>query len=242
MMLRIGICDDEPMMREELCKMISWYMEEKGNTAYQISQFKSGESLLNSNEDYDLIFLDIQMEHPDGMETARRLRQRGNQGILVFVTILKENVFDAFEVEAYDYLIKPLKKERFVRTMDRAVRSLDQQADQSMIIQRGNTLQMISLSLIVYFEVIGRKIYIHQQNGEVTEYYDKMEKLEERVDERFFRCHRSYLVNLDYVQGCKAGQVLLPKEEKIPVSRLREKELARALLRHMKTSLGTVNK
>lgn len=237
MMLRIGICDDESVMRKELCKMISWYMEEKENRSYQISQFESGELLLNSNGDLDLIFLDIQMEHPDGMETARRLRQRRNQSLLVFVTVLKENVFDAFEVEAYDYLLKPLEKERFVRTMDRAVRALDQQTDQNLIIQKGNTLQMIPLSLVMYCEVIGRKIYIHQKNGEVTEYYDKMEKLENRVGERFFRCHRSYLVNLDYVQGCKAGQVLLPAEEKIPVSRLREKELAQALLRHMKTGL-----
>ena len=76
--------------------------------------------------------------------------------------------------------------------------------------------------------------YIHQKSGEVIDYYNRMENLKSRVDGRFFQCHRSYLVNLDYVRGCEAGQVLLPNGERIPLSRLRERELTQALLRHMK--------
>ena len=66
------------------------------------------------------------------------------------------------------------------------------------------------------------------------DYYDRLEDLEQRVDSRFFKCHRSYLVNLDHVGGCQEGQVLLSQGERIPVSRLRERELTQALLRHMK--------
>lgn len=90
------------------------------------------------------------------------------------------------------------------------------------------------LSQIVYCEVIGRKIYIHLAEGKTVSYYERMESIERRLNGRFFRCHRSYLVNLDYVCGCKGGRVRLPQGEEIPVSRLRERELMQTLLYHMK--------
>lgn len=183
---------------------------------------------------FDLIFLDIQMEQPDGMEIARMLRQQSNQSLLIFVTVLKEYVFDAFEVEAFDYLTKPLDYGRFRRTMDRVMRVLEQQAAKSIVIQRGTSCEVLLLSQIVYCEVQGRKIYIHQSDGRIIDYYDKLEDFERRVDGRFFKCHRSYLVNLDYVRGCNAGQVILSGEDRIPVSRLRERDLTQALLHYMK--------
>ena len=143
-------------------------------------------------------------------------------------------MFDAFEVEAYDYLIKPLDAGHFQKTMDRALRSLNQRAAKKIIIRRGTSCDVIPMAEIMYCEVQGRKIYIHQSSGKIVDYYDKLENLERRVDGRFFKCHRSYLVNLDYVLGCRAGQVLLPQGSYIPVSRLRERDLTQALLHYMK--------
>ena len=168
------------------------------------------------------------------METARALREQKNHSLLVFVTILKEYVYDAFEVEAFDYLLKPLDSIHFNRTMDRAVRTLAQRTAKNLIVQKGISCQVIPLSQIIYCEVQGRKIYIHQNNGKVVDYYNKLEDLEQHVDGRFFKCHRSYLVNLDYVRGCHGGQIALSQGGEIPVSRLRERDLTQALLRHMK--------
>ena len=114
------------------------------------------------------------------------------------------------------------------------MRVLEQQAAKSIVIQRGTSCEVILLSQIVYCEVQGRKIYIHQSDGRIIDYYDKLEDFERRVDGRFFKCHRSYLVNLDYVRGCNAGQVILSGEDRIPVSRLRERDLTQALLHYMK--------
>lgn len=233
-MLEIAVCDDEPVMRKELFAHFSSYMAKKQDMDYRISSFENGNQLLESGCEFDLIFLDIQMEKPDGMETARRLRRRGKRSHLVFVTVLKEYVFEAFEVEACDYLLKPLDAGYFRRTLDRVFRYIRQQPGEKLLVQRGGQTQVVLLSECVYCEVQGRKIYIHQKNGEVIDYYDRMEKLKCHVDGRFFQCHRSYLVNLDYVQGCGEGQVVLCHGEKIPVSRLRERELTQALLRHMK--------
>lgn len=233
-MIRLAVCDDESFMRDELCSLVSEYMEEKHFSSYDITVFENGGSLLESKGSFDLIFLDIQMEQPDGMETARRLREREESSLLVFVTVLKEPVFDAFQVRAFDYLVKPLERGIFWRTMDRALRELNRRPGRSILIQRGNACQVILLSRIVYCEVLGRKIYIHEKDKTVTEYYERLEELERRVDGRFYRCHRSFLVNLDYVRGCGGGQVLLSGGDQIPVSRLRERELTQALLRHMK--------
>jgi DNA-binding LytR/AlgR family response regulator len=118
--------------------------------------------------------------------------------------------------------------------MDRVLRSLERRTARDLLIQRGAGCEVAPLDRIVYCEVLGRKIYLHQNDGTVLDYYDKLEDLERRVDSRFFKCHRSYLVNLDYVRGCQAGRVTLSPVDSIPVSRLRERELTQALLRHMK--------
>lgn len=233
-MITFAVCDDEQFMLDQLSVLISDDMEKRQCSFYSVRQFKDGTSLLENSDHFDLIFLDIQMKQPDGMETARRLRKKGNQSLLIFVTVLKELVFDAFEVQAYDYLVKPLDVSRFKRTMDRAFAFLNQKEERHLVIQKGNSCQVIGLSELVYGEVWGRKIYLHQKDGRITDYYEKLENLEKQVDGRFFRCHRSYLVNLDYVRGCSKGYVLLSQGSEIPVSRLRERDFAQALLRHMK--------
>ncbi len=221
-------------MIQELSSHLSSYMEEHQQTSFCISSFSNGRALLEHSGSLDVIFLDIQMEHPNGMETAKLLRQRGTHSLLIFVTVLKECVFDAFEVEAYDYLLKPLDDVHFKQTMDRVVRRLEQRTTRTIVVQRGTACEVISLDELVYCEVLGRKIYLHKRDGTITDYYDKLEHLEHRVDQRFFKCHRSYLVNLDYIRGCQNGQVILLQGETIPVSRLRERDLIQALLHHMK--------
>ncbi|MEY8387440.1 LytTR family DNA-binding domain-containing protein [Oscillospiraceae bacterium 38-13] len=233
-MMTFAICDDEPRMVRELTRLLADYMGEKRISAYSADSFAGGRALLDSGGGFDVIFLDIRMDGPDGMETAGLLRRRGDQSLLIFVTALKECVFDAFRVEAFDYLLKPLTPDAFSRTMDRVLRALEKRTTKNLVIQRGTACEVVPLSAIVYCEVLGRKIYLHKSDGTVSGSYDSLEDLERRVDRRFFKCHRSYLVNLDYVRGCQSGQAALSSGESVPVSRLRERELTQALLRHMK--------
>ncbi len=233
-MIKFAICDDELFATKEISEYISIFMKEKQNTSYSINSFQSSLSLLQAQCDFDVIFLDIQMEQLNGMETAKILRQRKNHSILIFITVLKEYVFDAFEVQAYDYLVKPIDYLHFKKTMNRVMLTLEQNASKCIVIQHGNSCEVIPLSKIMYCEVQGRKIYIHQDDGRVINLYDKMNNFERHVDGRFFKCHRSYLVNLDHVRGSHSGQIILSNENAIPISRLREREFAESLLRHMK--------
>lgn len=233
--VNFAICDDEPSMVQALAGALADYLNERSLTDCSVSRFSSGRALLASGGGFDVIFLDIQMAEPDGMETARLLRRRGEDGLLIFVTVLKELVFDAFQVDAFDYLLKPLDRNRFRQTMDRALRALERRRPEGgMVIRRSGGCEVVPLPDLIYCEVQGRKVYLHRRDGTVLDCYGKLEDLERRVDSRFFKCHRSYLVNLDYVRGYQDGQVTLSQGERIPVSRLRERELAQALLRHMK--------
>ena len=169
-MIKFAICDDEPLMAQELAGHLADYMKENLITAYSLSSFSDGRALLDAIDRFDVIFLDIQMEQPDGMETAKLLRRRGDHSLLVFVTVLKELVFDAFQVEAYDYLLKPLDRARFKQTMERVLRSLDRKMAEDIVIQRGTGCEVVLLSDIVYCEVLGRKIYLHKHDGTESDY------------------------------------------------------------------------
>lgn len=238
-MLRFAVCDDEPFMLEQLARRLEDHMK-VSEIPCRILRVSSGRELLELSAaegdrgGFDLVLLDIEMAPPDGMETARLLRERGWGGLLIFVTVLKERVFDSFELQPFDYLVKPVSEERLSRILERAVRHLQQDSGLSLLVQRGTSRHIIAFSRIRYCEVMGRKIYIHQKNGQVLDYYDKLESLQHRVDGRFFRCHRSFLVNLDYVRSCEGGLVTLEGGDQIPLSRLREQDFTKALLAHMK--------
>ena len=124
-MLAFAVCDDEPAMAEELAGRISACLAERGAGDFRVSRFSSGRALLAAGDSFDAVFLDIRLEGEDGMEAARALRRRGSGSLIVFVTVLEELVFDAFAVEAFDYLVKPVEAGRLARTMDRVLRALE---------------------------------------------------------------------------------------------------------------------
>lgn len=232
-MINIALCDDEPYMLKELFEKISNFFDREKLTI-MIEKFSSGKLLLQSEKKFDIIFLDIQMKEMDGMKTARILRERQYQGFLIFITILQDYVFDSFEVQAFDYLIKPLEEEHFMRTMKRLCSSIRTCCDFNLLVQKENESSIIPFDDIIFCEVINRKIYLHLKGQKIVDYYEKMENLEKKLDTRFFKCHRSYLINLKYLQNYKAGIAYLNTGETIPVSRSHQREISDAILQYMK--------
>lgn len=232
-MIRIAICDDEKYMSDHIRKMTADFFRGE-NIDTEILQFSCGEELLKYEKQIDVLFLDIQMKDIDGMETARRLRGRKFRGFLIFITVLREMVFDSFEVQAYDYLVKPIEKRHFEKTMERLVSSMQNADKSNLLIQKGYESRIISLDDIVFCEIIDRKIYLHLVSSEVVDYYDRIEKLETKLDDRFFRCHRSYLINLKYLKSYKNKTAYMEGGKQIPVSRLRSKEFSGIILQYMK--------
>ena len=232
-MIRIAICDDEKHMSDQIGAFVSDFFRKK-NREISLRMFSSGEELLSYNGQIDILFLDIQMKDMDGMETARRLRADKFRGFLVFITVLKEMVFQSFEVQAYDYLVKPIDEKQFGKTMERLYSSMSSAGEDSLLVQKGYEGSIIRKDEIIYCEIIDRKIYLNLASSEVIDYYERIENLEKKLDNRFFRCHRSYLINLKHLKGYKNGTAYMDNGREIPVSRLRSREFASVVLQYMK--------
>lgn len=234
-MINIAICDDEKYMSEKIEKMISEFFRKK-NINISVLQYSSGEELLGSNSRIDILFLDIGMRGMDGIETAVRLRAHGYKGFLIFITILKEMVFRSFEVQPFDYLVKPVEEEYFGKVMERLFHSMQDKDKENLFVQRGYESNIISFRDIIYCEIIDRKVYLHLKSGEVIDYYDRMGNLEKKLDGRFFKCHRSYLINLKFLKSYRNNTAYMENGKEIPVSRLRGKEFSNVILQYMKKS------
>ena len=210
--MRIAICDDEKNIRELIAsKVLKQYPEA------EIVFFSSGEELLLSDKHIDILFLDIQMAGRNGMETARELRKKGNKVIIIFVTAVEEYVFQAFDVGAFHYIVKPIEDLKFADVLQKAVdevnsRSTKEQVPEEryLMINNSGVHTKVILDEIVYAEVFNRKIVIHKMN-ETIEYYGKMSDLEELAGDNFFRPHRAYLINFKYVDKYDATTVYLEK-------------------------------
>ena len=232
-MIRIAICDDEKHMSDHIRAMASDFFRKK-NREIQLRTFLSGEELLNYDGQIDILFLDIQMNGMDGLETARKLRAGKFRGFLIFITVLKEMVFQSFEVQAYDYLVKPVDEKQFRKTMERLYVSMQNTSEDSLLVQQGYERRIVPKDEIVFCEVIDRKIYLNLASGEVVDYYERIENLETKLGSHFFRCHRSYLINLKHLKGYKNGTACMDNGKEVPVSRLRSKEFSSVVLQYMK--------
>lgn len=213
--MRIAICDDDKEIREMLA--------EKSAKLYpkaDISLWQSGVELLSAKEKPDILLLDIQMQGKDGMETARELRKRDKAVIIIFVTALSDFVFQAFDVGAFHYLVKPFDDGKFAEVLRNAVRQLEDRertADNrsrrevpGLVITTGGEHITVNISDIVYAEVFDRKIILHTMDADI-EYYGKMKELEAKAGAEFYRTHRSFLVNLGFVRKYNASTVWLEK-------------------------------
>lgn len=202
--MRIGICDDEREIREWLGKQIQSFYPQA-----EIRFFEEGEEVLTQAQPPDILLLDIQLSGQSGMETARRLRRMGAKTVLIFVTALEEYVFEAFDVGAFHYLVKPCKEEKLRKVLSRAVKQYEESLrakggaqekpeEGCIMVKTGGEHRKVWIRDIVYAEVFNRKVTLHTVEGEYT-YYGRLSELEKRLGEAFFRPHRAYLVHFRYV-------------------------------------------
>lgn len=230
--MEIAIVDDQERAREELASLVQQSLHARSIPSCPLHFFATGSELLLSQIPFDVVFLDIQMPGPDGMDTARELRAHGFRGELVFTTVLSEYVFDAFSVSAADFLVKPVTAEKVAAVLGRIFAGSGRES-RFVIGQRTGTA-VVHADDLQYCEVRGRRLFLNMRDGRTLTFNGKMEVFAAQADRRFFRCHRSYLVNMDHVAGFGDGQILLCSGERIPLSRLREMDFRQALLTHLR--------
>ena len=156
--MNIAVVDDEEAIREQISGFIK-----KRNPDFNISGFATGEGLLAAGKDFDIIFLDIQMDGMGGIEAARTLRQSGVDAVVIFITGIREYVFEAFDVSAFHYLLKPIEEQKFMEVLDRAAKEAGKrkgQREKQIFIRAKNQGYTLNLNSILYIESRGKKVEI----------------------------------------------------------------------------------
>lgn len=230
-MLKIAVCDDEPVFVEQISDRIKKYMPD-----CTIYNFFSSEDLLLQEEIFDIYFLDIQMEKMNGIEAARKLRELDEESIIVFITGAKEYVFEAFDVAALHYLVKPVADEKLQEALNRAKREIEKKQNRSskqIFIKTRNKNITLDIADILYLENEMRKIVAHTVKGELS-FYGVMADMERETGAGFFRCHRGYLVNLSYVAEYDTENITLTNGEKIYLSKDRYHDFVKQYMRYLR--------
>ena len=232
--LNIAICDDEEIIREQIKELA-----EKEIPGICAGLYETGDALLAAGKQFDIVFFDIQMEGTDGIETAKRLRQRDEDTILIFITGIREYVFQAFDVAAFHYLLKPISEDKFREVLCRAIKELEKRKNkrrQPVFIKTRNRSFTLDVDNILYVESRGKKVEIHTK-GESIEAYVSMNEMEGQLGEEFYRCHRGYLVNMAYVAEYDSESITLHNGERVYLAKEKYGKFVKAYMRYLRNGV-----
>lgn len=236
-MLSIAVCDDELLECLSISARIQTFMEEL-KMPCNIEQFRSGKELLKALGRFDLIFLDILMDGMDGMETAKKCRELAFEKPLVFLSSSRNYVFDAYDVEAFHYLVKPVADEKLKNVLKRVLEKERRISQDYLVVSRERQKRKIFLDDVQYFEIKGRQIDIHEKD-EIFTYYEQIGTLEKQLQGKgFFRCHKSYLLNLKHVEVYNRQEAILDNGERIMIAKRRYEKFCQEILSYMRKNGG----
>jgi DNA-binding LytR/AlgR family response regulator len=223
-LIHIAICDDSKQERQILAALFKRYQELHA-TPLQIHIFQNGFSLLDAIDQgkrFDITILDILMPGENGIEIARNIRASGTDTEIIFLTSSPEYAVDSYEVKAQNYLLKPVTEEKFFASIDSILAELDKKDTASFIIYTTEKqYSRIRVSSLVYGEVTHRTITLHLADQTMisavmtfTEFQDILKAYPD-----FIYPHRSYAVNMNYIQYVTKSDIILTDGQKIPLSR-----------------------
>lgn len=233
-MIRLAIVEDELSYVETLKSYLKRFGEEQ-NLSFQISVFSDGLDIVSDyRAEYDVILLDIQMKHLDGMQTAEKIRKLDEDVAFIFITSTVQFAVQGYLVDALGYVVKPVPYLAFSQLMKKAVRNVSQKQEKTYLTieVEGGQLRL-DTAQILYVESQRHNIMIHAEKGHFLT-SGPMKKTEKLLCSKgFCKCHNAYLVNLHHVTGVLSSSVLLSDGTDLPVSRTCKKAFMDALTDYM---------
>ncbi len=204
-MLNIAVCDDDAAELSNLKALVYAYFNEIC-VDFKLNEYQSGDNLLECYRDkgvrYDIILLDIIMTGETGIVVAEKIRNLDEYVKIIFVTSTPDYAVDSYDVRAYGYLLKPVEKQRIFALFNRYFSEMKKQ--NSITIRKGATHERLLAADIVYIESRARELYIYLKNGETRTCYGKLDSIEAEINSSsFLRCHKSFLVNMNYIARAK---------------------------------------
>lgn len=240
-MLRIAICDDEKNARDMLRIQLEKILDETEDEI--VYEFSNGHTCVNwitaHPGEVDLLFLDVEMGAENGMDTARKIRRSGSSLLIVFVTGYTDYVFDGYQVDALDYLIKPPAPERLEEVLLRVKKTLSAQTKQFFVLKNTEGIYRLPCGDILYFYSDRRYINLVTAVKTYT-FYGRLNDIEKQMHKNFIRIHQRYLVNSDKVTFLGSDYVTVdnPACEKLPVSRAYKKDAAEKLAKTLLSGIS----
>lgn len=231
-MFKIAIVEDNKAAAEKLQSLLRRYAAEH-NENFDIAVF--GDALMfleHYKQTCDMVFMDIELPFIDGMEAARRLRSIDRQVILIFVTNMARYAVKGYEVDALDYLVKPIYYGDFELKLRRAVMRRSE-ALESIVVVRQSGFLRLKLQEIRYIEVRGHTLIYHMEAESIKGSGTLLETEEKLKDKGFLRCNKCYLVNQRHIMAVRGYTLVITGGEELQISRPRKKnfmsELAEAM-------------
>lgn len=227
--MKLAICDDDSADIAYVTGLIDVWKKQTG-TMVELISFPTAEALLfvwEENRDMDILLLDIEMGEMSGLDLARRLRQMGAGMQIVFITGYMDYIAQGYDVEALHYLLKPVTQERLGQVLDRAMERI-RTREHMLQLWLPDGVVRLPLYEIRYLEVMRNYTTIHA--AEDYSVKRSLNDLEKELDERFYRIHRSYIVNLRLVRRTTREEVTLKDGTALPLSRKHYEGLNQALI------------
>lgn len=223
-MYRMVICEDDATQRKFLKDYILKSVEDIC-TNIELLEFSSGEELLEQNlEGIDIYFLDIQMFELTGMDVAKRIRERDNTSEIIFITSLLEYIQEGYKVRAYRYLLKPIEYEDLKENILNCISDIISKRENFIIVEEQGISYKVGIKDITYIEIIKKDITIHTGHKDYN-IKNRIKNLEQELSMyNFFRCHKSYLINMEHIDFIGKDNVMI-KNIEIPVSKYRMSNL-----------------
>lgn len=214
--MNIAVCDDEYYWREAVSVLLNEYKNKRHIELY-ITCFSDGLSLTKSSKTFDVIFMDYQMEELNGVETARKLRSANNNCTIIFISAFPNTAPEAFEVNAFRFLVKPINKTKLFQSLDDYQKQIDK--ERFLVFKTHNGTVKIKESDIIYCEAAQKHTFIHTVNG-VYELLINIKQIEKKLsNENFFRCHKAYIVSFFHISYHNNTDIILDNNEKVYISR-----------------------
>ena len=230
-MIRVAVVEDDAEVQGVLQEYIRRYTRQYG-TEFEVSVFADGVDILEDYRAvYDVIFLDVEMKHLDGMTTAERIRQMDADVILIFITNMAQYAIRGYSVGALDYVLKPVSYFAFSQRLNRAISRMKKREQKVITVNIKGGAVRINIANIYYIESQGHTLILHTILGDY-ETTGTMKEMEEKLaDMNFCRGNKGYLINLAHVDGITDGCAMV-KGERLVLSRARKKEFMEELTKY----------
>lgn len=220
-MIKIAFCDDDMEVLHQINELLDRYRVER-NEDITYAAFQSPFELLTEIEKGirpDILFLDVVMPGQNGMDVAKEIRQYDTNMKIIFLTSSPEFAVESYSVGAYFYQLKPIWEESFFRLMDAVLAECEKKKKNSLILRSKDGITRIDLQQLEYCEVLGRKLLFHLENGAVLESAGSLDDLAGQLMQHsnFFRPHRSFLVNMEYIQNISSRSIKMVNDAEIPI-------------------------